>query len=80
MLECGKCNTYMYAIKAGVYTKTFSVKNEYFVFVFVYMEAMRCLHQYLSTKTLHDIVITNEYLHEFHVTTIHVHRVETCYC
>ena len=34
----------------GIYTKTFSVKNEYFVFV--YMEAMRRLHQYVSTRNV----------------------------
>ena len=37
-------------IYGGVYTKTFSGKKEYFVFV--YMEAMRLLHQYISTKNI----------------------------
>ena len=52
----------------GVYTKTFSVKNRYFIFV--YMEAMRRLHQYISTKNVYVIVIINEYPREINVTAI----------
>ena len=38
----------MLIVNEAAYTNTFSVKNEYFVFV--YIEAVRRLHQYVFIK------------------------------
>ena len=53
---------------SGVYTMTHFINTE--TFVFVYIEVMWCLRQYVFTKAVHVIAIIKECLCNFHTTIV----------